>query len=352
MDLSKYPLDKLLYVVGARIVPGVTALLIFGLAGPHSFAWFFSLAFLGYRTKIVIALVVALLIGSSIVRMVSFVLGAIGGASVQAGISLRMHTTLLLGEIRPGAQRCSRALREPPKDTLLWAAWFWNQKVAAIDSLPEPERPLARTRLELEKLANQAEDAEWFRWYQHYHRLVLAPRDEDFLFHVQRGLHFNLQAAAVYVLVSMWFVPTIRVWWCVLLSCFWTVTLLAEEAVGVRNALNWWFSLDQQITHPPSSGARLLPRPRRHKRSTLSRPSISPGPVCPPRGLGRQAPAGSGGARGFGVAVVVGVGGVGFFGRRLRKGGAAGSGLGGCPPECRVGCRDASWGNRPSSPRP
>ena len=61
-----------------------------------------------------------------------------------------------------------------------------------------------------------------------------------------------------------------------------------------------------------------------------------------PRGLGRLAPAGSGRARGVGV--VVGVGGVGFFGRRLRKGGAAGSGLGGCPPECRGGCLMVSWG--------
>lgn len=158
MDLSKYPLDKLLYVVGA-IVPGVTALLIFGLAGPHSFAWFFSLAFLGYRTKIVIALVVALLIGSSIVRMVSFVLGAIGGA-FGSGWYKPPHAYDSAPWRNPTWRAAlSRALREPPKDTLLWAAWFWNQKVAAIDSLPEPERPLARTRLELEKLANQAEDA-------------------------------------------------------------------------------------------------------------------------------------------------------------------------------------------------
>jgi hypothetical protein len=54
MDLSKYPLEKLLYFV-AGVIPGFVALLMFQVAHPGSFNWFFSLGFLGYRTKVVLA---------------------------------------------------------------------------------------------------------------------------------------------------------------------------------------------------------------------------------------------------------------------------------------------------------
>src|ERR1700722_18902833 len=43
-DLTKYPIEKLLFFV-AGIIPGMAALLIFDSAAPGSFAWFFALSF-------------------------------------------------------------------------------------------------------------------------------------------------------------------------------------------------------------------------------------------------------------------------------------------------------------------
>ncbi len=79
MDLSKYPLEKLLYFV-AGVIPGFVALLIFHVAAPGSFGWFFSLGFLGYRTKVALVVLTAFVVGNSMTRFLSGFLGAIGGA--------------------------------------------------------------------------------------------------------------------------------------------------------------------------------------------------------------------------------------------------------------------------------
>ena len=121
--------------------------------------------------------------------------------------------------------------------------------------LPAANRPLARADLEGARLKNQREDAEWARWYQYYHSLVLRPV-EDVQFHVQRGLHFNLQTAAVYVLISGAIIPQLRRWWCVLPSALWAAFLLLEEYEGLRQWGNKWLTLDKQITYLTELGRK------------------------------------------------------------------------------------------------
>ncbi len=220
MDISKLRLDRLLYVIGG-VIPGFVALLIYRVAAPNSFAWFLSLGSLGYQTKLGIVLVTALLVGRTLTAFLTVFLGAIGG--VIGHRLFKPPHALSTAPWRDPTWRAalSRVLGEPPKDTQRWQAWFYEQKLRQIESLPEAQQPLARTRLELERLENEGEDREWARWYDHYHKLVLQPSDQDVLFHVHRGLNFNLQVAAVYVLVSLWFVPAIRLWWCILPASFW-----------------------------------------------------------------------------------------------------------------------------------
>jgi len=103
--------------------------------------------------------------------------------------------------------------------------------------------------VEVAKLKNQREDGEWARWYEYYHALVLRPADRDVLFHVQRGLHFNLQTAAVYLLLSTPIVPGIRRWWCILPAFLWAGFLVVEEFAGLQQWANKWSTLDKQITY-------------------------------------------------------------------------------------------------------
>src|SRR5438128_12681635 len=78
MDLSKYPLDKLASFIAA-IIPGFAALLIFNLAAPGSFMWFFGLGSLGYNTKLTLILIAAFVIGISLTTLLNGLLGGAGG---------------------------------------------------------------------------------------------------------------------------------------------------------------------------------------------------------------------------------------------------------------------------------
>ena len=258
MDLSKYQLEKLMYPA-AGIIPGFAALLTYRVAQPKAFTWFFSLGFLGYRTKVGIVLLTALLIGKTLTSLVGAVLGGIGGA---IGVSWAKPPHAV--EVAPWRNptwraALSKVLPEPLKDTQLWQEWFHEWKLREIDSLLESQRPLALAQLQSDRLVNQGEDAEWARWYRHYHKLVLAPPDEDVLYYVHRGLSFNLQVAALYVLISLFFVPALRTWWCILPASFWAVSLVGQEVAGFQEMAEWWSTFDKQITYLTEIGRRSGP---------------------------------------------------------------------------------------------
>jgi hypothetical protein len=78
MDLSRYPIDKLFHLA-AGVIPGFAALLIFQLAHPGAFAWFFSLGFLGYKTVLSLALLACFVVGNTITTFLSAFLGGLGG---------------------------------------------------------------------------------------------------------------------------------------------------------------------------------------------------------------------------------------------------------------------------------
>ena len=157
MDISKLRLDRLLYVIGG-VIPGFVALLIYRVAAPNSFAWFLSLGSLGYQTKLGIVLVTALLVGRTLTAFLTVFLGVIGG--VIGHRLFKPPHALSTAPWRDPTWRAalSRVLGEPPKDTQRWQAWFYEQKLRQIESLPEAQQPLARTRLELERLENEGED--------------------------------------------------------------------------------------------------------------------------------------------------------------------------------------------------
>jgi hypothetical protein len=79
MDLSKYPLERLFYFI-AGVIPGFAALLIFQLAAPGSFVWFFTLSFLGYKTKLSLILIAAFVIGNCMTSFLGSLAGTVGGA--------------------------------------------------------------------------------------------------------------------------------------------------------------------------------------------------------------------------------------------------------------------------------
>ncbi len=254
MDLSRYPLEKLLYFV-AGVIPGAVALLIYEVAVPGAFDWLFRAETLGYRTKLALALLVAFVVGNSITRFLSGILGAI--ASTFGYLSGQKAETLAGAETAAPWRdpRWRSALRrylgpETPKDTLPIPESAYQWKLKAADLQPVgPEREIARRQVELEVLNAKIEDGKWAQWYRHYHSVVLAHAERDVTYHVQTGLGFNMEAASVYTLVSAILVPDIRHWWCIVPPIFWCLMLTAELYSNLANWRNLFSTLDPQIRY-------------------------------------------------------------------------------------------------------
>jgi hypothetical protein len=126
---------------------------------------------------------------------------------------------------------------------------FYELRERSISYLPEEQRSTALYELTRERFQSEVDDADWARWYNHYHVVVRRPADRDVVLHVQRGLGFNLEAAALYTLVSAGFVPALRHWWCILPACLWTFSLINGEFWDFRRAMDKWSTLSAQITY-------------------------------------------------------------------------------------------------------
>lgn len=250
MDWSKYPIEKLLYFV-AGVIPGSVALLIYEASSPGILRWYFSLPLLGYRTKLALVALIVFVVGNTMTSLLTSLLGAIGGV-VGSLIGYRPPASF---DVAPWRDRTWRSALQKylgphaPSDMIFINQAWYDVRVKQIGLLPEAERPLAMFKLTQEKFDSDLNDAEWARWYDQYHAIVLRPAEHDVVLHVQRGLAFNLEAAALYALVSCFIVPAIRHWWCILPACIWALSLVAHEWWSAKRATDKWLTLSDQTTY-------------------------------------------------------------------------------------------------------
>lgn len=255
MDLSKYPIDKLFYFA-AGIIPGFVALWIFEMAHPGFISWFFSLPFLGYKTRLSAALLACFVVGNTITNFLTGFLGAVGAiiGQIKAKAPWQPSTAF---EVAPWRDRIWRtALKnyleaDAPNDTFLMKAEVYEYRKKLIESYPNPGNAAqALADLNMEKLHTEIDDGKWREWYDHFHGLVVWKGGiQDFMFHVQVGLRFNLEAAGLCALVGAIFVPGVRHWWSLVPAAGWVLMLIAEAYTAVANALNQWATLRLQIEY-------------------------------------------------------------------------------------------------------
>lgn len=86
MDWSKFPIEKLTHYV-AGIIPGFCVLVLVEFAHPGIGARFFGIGFLGYRTKVAVALAFAFLVGNTLTALLTLILGVLFG--VMVGMEMR-----------------------------------------------------------------------------------------------------------------------------------------------------------------------------------------------------------------------------------------------------------------------
>ena len=254
MEWSKYPLEKLLYFI-VGIIPGFAALLIFHLAAPGTFNWFFALPSVGYKTKLSLVALVAFLIGNTLTTLLDLLLRTLGGAIGGAYIALHPFKPASSESIAPWRNSSWRALVKlhlgprAPNDTQLISQQVYDEQKQMIELMPIGEQLSLTLELNQVRFNGQVDDQSWADWYTRYHKIVIDQTYKDFVAHVRRGLHFNLETAAIYVMISSFIVPDLRHWWIVAPSLFWCGMLILDEWGSVRLWFNKWATLEDQIKY-------------------------------------------------------------------------------------------------------
>jgi hypothetical protein len=258
MDWSKFPLEKLFFFV-AGILPGFVALLIFHFAVPGSFAWFFTMSGLGYKTKLSLVLLAAFVAGNTMTTFLNSLLSAVGFL-VGSVMGLRPYKPSHSYSIAPWRDERWRTLlnrqlgSQAPNDTRPMPQELFDLRRKLIEHLPEGQRQKALADLQLERINAGIDDSKWAQWYDHYHQIVLQPEDRDFVSHVRSGLNFNLQTASLYVLLSALVVPAVRRWWCILPACAWVLLLIGEAFWIMKRFTDKWSTLSEQMRYLEGGG--------------------------------------------------------------------------------------------------
>jgi hypothetical protein len=228
-DLPKYPVDKVVVFVAA-LIPGAAALLIFQSAHPGTFAWFFALGFLGYRTKVTLIVIAAFVIGYSLSKWFGMVLGMIGGA-IGGSLKVVLPSSLAVAPWRDPRWRLalSRYLgAQAPQNMELITQDIYDQKLQIINLKPAPQQASATIDLKIERIETELNDSVWSRWYAQFHAAVHTQRLGDWTRQVQHGLDLNLQTAALVILIAAIWVPAIRQWWLMLLAFGWVAACVLQ----------------------------------------------------------------------------------------------------------------------------
>jgi hypothetical protein len=243
MDWTKYPLEKLFSFVAA-VIPGSVLLLIFG-----QLHWFFALGFLGYRTKLSLAILAAFVFGFTATTFLSAILGAIGGA-IGAASYKPPHSYDTAPWRDPEWRQLVKQRLGPrcPNDSRPMSSLTVDLRTKLAAHLPQDQQADALIALHGERLAAESDDLSWSMLYGDYHNIVLEPT-KDVVWHVHTGLTFNLETAALIVLLSAAAVPVVRHWWCILPSCIWVLLLVVETTVTMKKALDKWSTLSDQIKY-------------------------------------------------------------------------------------------------------
>jgi hypothetical protein len=259
-DALKYPFEKLVYFVAA-LIPGATALLIYRGAVPGSFEWFLKVSYLGYTTKLWLAVLAAFVIGHTLTSLltviaedVGFVIGYWIGRWLPVKSAWRYDTAPWRSpEWRKAIK--SRLGDTAPKDTHLLTDQLFKQRQPLLEAFPEPQQRTEFMRLVEERISTSNDDIQWQRLYKHYHEIVVEPRPDDVTLNIRNGLTYNFLASALYILASAFILPPVRHWWCIVPAISWVAIVVIGGIGRYQRLTDDWSTLQAQIVYLSSKQA-------------------------------------------------------------------------------------------------
>jgi hypothetical protein len=246
MDVGKIPVDKAAFFV-AGLVPGAVAVYIYYLANPAALHGFLAAGLFGYRTKLWLATGFCFVAGNTITLFAYVLAGSFWGAFGPVLSRKFPRKALPSAPWRDPTWRrlAKKYLRDnAPDDTMPMTEEDLNNRTQALAQLPPAEGWLKERELRELQVKLVSDDGAWSTWYLQFNDQLRLRQGGDFSSTLAQGIRANLQATAVYVAVSMIFVPALRNWMCITFVLGWLWIIFAQTYtayVGSANPWTTWF---------------------------------------------------------------------------------------------------------------
>jgi hypothetical protein len=231
MDFDKLSLKKASPFL-ASILPGSSLFYLFEIRYPGTLGWYLSIGFLGYRSRLLLFLLVLFLIGYSFNRFLaafSFPVGWVLGRVMKLPVFDRHPYNFANAPWREPRWRAAYARRfamDAPQDLTLTPDQLDEKMILAISRLqpgqqPSPEQQAYSMEVLQQAVRRIGNDEEWKSRYLRLHVAEITRREVGFVEEIGAGLDSNLTIASLIVVVASWFVPQVRFWWLLLPTYLW-----------------------------------------------------------------------------------------------------------------------------------
>jgi hypothetical protein len=248
MELGKIQIEKVFSFIAA-IIPGSVTIYVYYLANPHAFTALRGFDHFGYATKISIALTLAFVIGNSL-QMFLYAMGyAIGEVFTSRKLDKQPLRLMTAPWRDPGWRKLAAPYlgEHTPNDTLPMSDVTYDLRLKMLEDLSEVDKLMAKTNLLIERASLDSDDNDWKMWYLQLNKQREAHRKWDVAQYVHGGLKDSFHAIAIYLTISMLFVPGVRNWMTFLFCGVWLFLMYAEVSVSLSKAVDPWSTSSQQI---------------------------------------------------------------------------------------------------------
>jgi hypothetical protein len=272
MDLIKLTLDRFFGIV-AGVIPGAAVLMIIGIHHPDWVTTVRDISFLGYGTKVGLALAAALVAGWTVLAAYNTFTRFVQGMFWD---KMKMKDKILNEkdpELCPWRQDPWRSLMKKylgdlaPQDLVFIddAKHQANLKGVVAPFFNPVALLVEQQRLTNEMYESQKADLSWKFWWDHLHSLLLVGKDPVTKMLIE--LEASLQATSLLILLSMYATPVLYHWWILLACMFWIVMRVMQTSYHWTKGLDPWETSGKQIHYLRE---RILETPSLDEDSPLS----------------------------------------------------------------------------------
>ncbi len=244
MDWMRLLLDRLFGFL-ACLVPGCVILLLLMIHRPDLVSAIWSNQILSYETKWLITIGASFVFGFSAFTAFTAFCGGFGGV-IGGWLGPLQDPEIPPWQSKPWRGLLGRYLGpRAPEDLDPIPDELFQKQLEAIAAIPEEGRLQATVATYQGKNAAMLNDLEWKSWWDYFHRGSLIAQTP--IAKLYETTNESFYVAALILLMSLPFTPSLRIWWVVLFCIFWVIHFALRVIFVMTKARDPWRTYQDQI---------------------------------------------------------------------------------------------------------